>query len=441
MVSSYLMIPGAVKPDKGDPPGGFIDFLQAHHMDIRHICFVIPIERYRMKRIRFPFMTHEELDDTFQWEKERLFRTKKEMLFDYEILEENDEGYELLAYACETEFLTGWKEAINREGGHIESFISESSLAAEFFSGRSGLIFKSSADGIFISFFRKGQWEDQKYIRKKEIPHTQEEIKSLIDPVCQAHGIKPSLYMKIDTSGNTDFDFFWKEAEAAYSFILTENPLISQAFSNKERDFLSVIFVLLRGIPSCRKKQIFFHLSKKERIRLAVYHIPVMRIMTGCVYLFFVFSVFSFEQAWTDMKKTEGVYQKQEKIREDMRIYKETRRKNEEVREEIIHLEEQSLHWEQKLAEAADILPPGIVFRSIKSEPPGIQIEGTAVRMADLMMLQKRISWIWEGNAVIASASQPAGSALISYSLRWNPSDLKDGKKKKIKESGKNERH
>ena len=98
--------------------------------------------------------------------------------------------------------------------------------------------------------------------------------------------------MKIDTSGNTDFDFFWKEAEAAYSFILTENPLISQAFSNKERDFLSVIFVLLRGIPSCRKKQIFFHLSKKERIRLAVYHIPVMRIMTGCVSLFFVFPFF-----------------------------------------------------------------------------------------------------------------------------------------------------
>lgn len=439
-VFSYLCFSEDKDGEKEKPPEGIISFLSAHHMSIRHICLVIPLEQCRMKRIRFPSMTHQELDDTFQWEKERLFHSRRESLFDYDIVSENEEGYDLLAYSCSEEVLTAWKDRIIGEGGSAPSFIPEAALLTAFFDGRSGMAFRGTDKGLFIIFFHRGQWIDQQYISAGHMPQTPEQIRDITDPVCRVHGMNPSLYIRIPMPGQGGSPFCWEKDQSAYPFSLMNDSSVSQAFSKGERAFLSSFLALFPYIPVCRRKHFFFHLPAGKRFQQIIHSIWFARASAAGVLLFFLLSVFSFGNAWTEKERTEEAWQNQEEQREEMRIYGEKRKQNEAVREEIALLEKQSFHWEQKMAEAADILPAGIVFRSVTAESSGIQIEGTAARMADLMTLQKRIAWAWGGKAVISSASQKEGMPLISYSLRWSPSETETERSKVGKKGKGNDR-
>lgn len=355
----------------------------------------------QMESLRYPEMTEEDLRETMDWESDRIFRTSQELVTDYRVTRHSPEGYEVLAAACPAAVLRPWQEAAEEAGCRLAWIlpppVPDASLAVTGLWG---------CDEV-----RMYGWEAGRIVRKLRAGRGDTAaVRAFLAGGPEAADVR---WWPSDDCGEDIWEALrhlfpegqeetvWQEAIVSLGYLLAHarDGINLAAEKDRETAFWS---------PAVRR----------------------LRLLQGVCLVMTLFALFLGSQY---MGAREALLDEEARSKTLAPAREAWQADRAEMEKRAAQLAEGKACYgknsrnEARWIALADVLPPGIVLKSVDMGDKEAAVTGTADRSGSVMLLQKRLSAAWNMNCRIEDTRDDRGLPLRRFVLRGTEKEPPDG--------------
>lgn len=364
---------------------------------------------------RYPEMTREDLEETFLWDEDRVFRMNEPMALAARPLSHTAEGWQAELAAVKKETLAGWKEAFQEAHMPLDRALPVMTLAGE----KSMVLYGRKDSGFLV--VKNGSAVEYRVIHREK---TEETLSFFGESMIRALSLRNLSVSFVPLAGCPQEQWpFWEKAlrESVHTIeqVLAEKEMtVPVSFiPEKEGSFWPLFFSLARGIPGARLDFLARERAKKQAEEAALWKgkaalcLGAAALATGAAYA-----------GWAEInyRETEGAWEKAAPAIAEKKRFENEAREEREAAEELKEREGKTPQWARRLILLSEILPEDAVLDRIESGPAGTIIQGRAKTGGDVTDFEKSLSAAWQGEAHVEERKSHPGTEWLDFRIRFS---------------------
>lgn len=421
---SRLSVPLADPGDETALTEAFMS-LKKQGLGNRSLLLLSNFSSSRVSIRKFPDMTADELAETVEWEVDRIFGSRESYRTAWRVLSHSPQGYTLLLHALPEDIMDLWSSAAKDAGFHLRRTIPvmDIPLAA----GPHFVLYERNSTAVFL--YREGRRVESRLLSRAEPGKAALFFRHILG----LKEMKPVPLYTIPFAGTgrsqweawrswmmADIEAYEAEPTAGEESTAPQTRVVlaEEAIQDKAHPEWDVLLPLcLHGAESEASFQKESSLPEEDDRQKWIR--PAMGA-AAAAFLFFLVATGTLLHARKELLAA------QEEAAALAPVQAEFQKQQAESRyadELLAFLKTQDTRWSSRLLTLPDLLPEGVVLRSLSGSSGTFHLEGTAQSGESISLFRSRLESSWGGHARIAKRKGNSLTHLQEFVVEWQPAE------------------